>query len=105
MKIDMVKDARFWNISHQRATKAHASLRIYMHIGIDATKSVFGVSDKARLKPVSAAAETSSKFKISLVANLDMILSKKRITKALISLREGAGWSALLLFANPDMLA
>ena len=30
-----------------------------------------------------------------------MILSSKRITKVLISLRECAGWSAPLLFANP----
>ena len=30
-----------------------------------------------------------------------MILSKKRITKAMISLRGCAGWSAPLLFANP----
>ena len=30
-----------------------------------------------------------------------MILSKKRITKALISLRGCAGWSALVLFVNP----
>ena len=30
-----------------------------------------------------------------------MILSSKRITKALISLRGCAGWSAPLLFANP----
>ena len=30
-----------------------------------------------------------------------MILSKKRITKALISLRRCAGWSAPLLIANP----
>ena len=29
-----------------------------------------------------------------------MILSSKQITKALISLRECAGWSAPLLFAN-----
>ena len=35
-----------------------------------------------------------------LVASLDMILSKKRITKALISLRVRADWSAPLLFAN-----
>ena len=31
-----------------------------------------------------------------------MILSKKRITKALISLRGCAGWSAPLLLANPE---
>ena len=39
---------------------------------------------------------------ISLVESLDMELSKKRITKALISLRGCAGWSAPLLFANPQ---
>ena len=31
-----------------------------------------------------------------------MILSKKRITKALIRLRGCAGWSAPVLFATPD---
>ena len=36
----------------------------------------------------------------SLVASLDIILSKKRITKALIRLRGCAGWSAPVLFAN-----
>ena len=40
-------------------------------------------------------------LKILLVACLDMILSNKQITKALISLRGWAGWSAPLLFANP----
>ena len=44
-----------------------------------------------RLKPVSSA-----------VASLDLILSKKRLTKALISLRGCAGLSAPLLFANPE---
>ena len=34
------------------------------------------------------------KFKISPVASLHMILSKKRITKALIGLLGCAGWSA-----------
>ena len=51
-----------------------------------ATKCVFGVSDKARLKPVSSTTETSLKTEISPVASLD-IFSKKRITKALIRLR------------------
>ena len=54
-------------------------------------KPVFGVPNKARLKPVSSASETSKKIEISLVASLDtctcMILFKKRITKALIRLR------------------
>ena len=31
-----------------------------------------------------------------------MILTSKRITKALISLRVCAGWSAPLLLANPE---
>ena len=39
--------------------------------------------------------------KFSLGASFEMILSNKRITKALIRLRGCAGWSALLLFANP----
>ena len=41
-------------------------------------------------------------IEISLVPSLDMILSKKQITKVLISLRRWAGWSAALLFANPE---
>ena len=56
-------------------------------MGLDASKPAFGVSDKARLKPVSSATETSYKLENLLVANLDVILSIKRITKALIRLR------------------
>ena len=70
-------------------------------MGLDATKPVFGVSEKAILKSVSSATATSYKIEISLVASQDRVLTKKRITKALISLRRCAGWSALLLFANP----
>ena len=66
-----------------------------------ARKPVFGVSDKARLKPVSSATETSWKNEISLVASLDIELHKTRITKVLIRLRGCAGWSAPVLFANP----
>ena len=71
------------------------------NLGLGATKPVYRVSDKSRLKLVSSATETSYKIKISLVASLDMIVSKKQITKALICLRGCAGWSAPLLFANP----
>ena len=39
--------------------------------------------------------------RISSVASLDLILSKKGITKALIRLRGCAGLLAPLLFANP----
>ena len=51
-------------------------------MGLVVTKSVFGVSDKVRLKPVFSATETSLKIEISFIASLDMILSNKRITKA-----------------------
>ena len=63
-------------------------------------KPAFVVSDKARLKPVSSAIETSWKIEILLVASLDMILSNKRITKELIRLHGCAGWSAPVLFPN-----
>ena len=69
-------------------------------MGLDATKPVFGVSSKARLKPVSSATETSYKIGIPLTTSLDMILSQKRITRALISLLICTGLSAPLLFAN-----
>ena len=45
------------------------------HMGIDVTKPVLGVSDKAGLKLVSSATETGQKIEIWLVASLDMILS------------------------------
>ena len=64
-------------------------------------KPVFGVSVKASFKPVSSAKETILKIEISPVASLHMKLSKKRLTKTLISLRECANWSAPVLFANP----
>ena len=70
------------------------------HLGLAMRKPVFGISDKARLKPVSSATETSQKVEISLEANLDMILSYKPITKALNRLSVCAGWSAPLLFAT-----
>ena len=62
-------------------------------MGLVATKPVFGVADKARFKPVCSPTETSKRIAISLV---DVIVFKKRITKALISLRGCAGWSAPL---------
>ena len=75
---------------------------VQLYMDCDARKPVSRVSDKTRLKPVSSPTETSSRIKISLVVSLDKILSKMLITKALISLRECAGWSAPLLFANPE---
>ena len=76
----------------------HKSVQLY---GPRREKPVFGVSDKARFKSVSSATETSSKIEMSLLPSVDIILSKKRITKALTRLRGCAGWSAHVLFANP----
>ena len=72
-------------------------------MGPNATKPVFSISNKARFKPVSSATETETSRNIenSPVASLHiMILSKKRITKALIRLRGCASWSVAVLFAN-----
>ena len=51
-------------------------IRPVYHMGLDATKSVLGVSNKVKHKPVSSASETISKIEISLVESLDMILSQ-----------------------------
>ena len=56
------------------------------HMGLIARKPVLGVSVKASFKPVSSATETSEKIEILPVARLNMVLFKKRITKALIRL-------------------
>ena len=45
---------------------------ICYYIGLTTTKHVFRVSDKARLKPVASAIETSWKIEIALVASLDV---------------------------------
>ena len=74
----------------------------FLYMGLVARKHVFEVSDKASFKPVSSATETTEKLEISLVARLHIALFKTRITKALIRLRGCAGWSAPVLFANPE---
>ena len=71
------------------------------YLGLDATKSVIRFSDKAILKPASTAKESSWKIEISLVARLGVIISKKRITKVLISLHGYASWSVPLLSQTP----
>ena len=62
-------------------------------------KPVFVVSDQVIHKFACSATETTKNIAISLVAILDtrMILSIKRITKALIRLRGCAVWYAPLL--------
>ena len=71
-------------------------------MGFEATKPVFGVSFKATLKPVSSASETCKKSENSCVASLDMMPSKKRITKVLVSLQGCAGLSPPFLVASPE---
>ena len=70
-------------------------------MGFVARKPVFGVSDKARGKPVSSATETSKKIENLLDASLDTILSSKQIIKVLIRLHGCTGWSAPVLFIYP----
>ena len=74
-------------------------VRLYMCLVT--RKPVFVVFDKVSLKPFSPATETSYKIEISPVASLHIILSKNRITKALIRLRGCAGWSVPVLFRKP----
>ena len=62
-------------------------------MGLDARKPVFGASEKLLRKPACSATETTKTSEISLVANMDMILSNKQTTKALIRLQGCAGWS------------
>ena len=73
---------------------------IQNEMGLVARKPVFGVSNKVRFKPACSATDSARKFEILLVESLDMILSNKRITKALIRLRRCTDWSAPLLFTN-----
>ena len=72
-------------------------------MGFVMRKPVLGVSDKARLKPVSSITETSKKIENLLDASLDMILSSKQIIKALIRLHGCTGWSVPVLFVYPKM--
>ena len=47
------------------------------YMSLDATKPVFWVFEKVRLKPVSSATQIIYNFEILLMASLDMILSNK----------------------------
>ena len=61
----------------------------------------FGVSDKARLKPVSLATETSYKIEISLVASPDMIFSIEWKTHAWSDCADARTGLHILLFTSP----
>ena len=77
------------------------SITTHGNLGLDATKPVFRVSNKARYSNQSSQLQRiARKIEISLVASLVMILSKMQITQALTSLCRCAGWSTPLLFAN-----
>ena len=82
----MVQHTKFSYISHNYAQML--LINAPDDIGSDVTKPVFRISDKVRFKPACSATETSQKVEISLVASLDVILSKKRKIKALIRLRQ-----------------
>ena len=62
-------------------------------IGFDATKPVFGVSEKARLKAVSLTRN---------FARSKSRLSNERKINALIRMHGCAGWSAPFLFTSPE---
>ena len=66
-------------------------------MGLVARKPVFRIFNKVRFKPVCLVTETNKKIEISLVESLDIILSKKRIAKALIRVRGAQAAQADLL--------
>ena len=70
-------------------------------MGHDARKPVFGVSNKASFIQSPQLQRLARKLKFHPEKFNIMLLSQKRITKALIRLRRCTGWSAPLLFANP----
>ena len=65
-------------------------------------KPVFVVYDHVIPKLACSATETTENSAIMLVANLDMILSFKQITEALIRLYKCRGWCAPLFISNPE---
>ena len=69
-----------------------------MKVGPRREKTCLRGLRQSKFKSFSSATETSYKIVISPVAKLHMILSKMRITKALIRLSGCAGWSAPVLF-------
>ena len=73
--------------------------QIPIHMSFVTRKPVFGISDQVRLKPACSVTEVSQRLEISYTETRGIILSRQRITKALIRLRGCAGWSASLLFA------
>ena len=52
--------------------------------------------------PLKTGLTVARKLKFLLIASLEIIISNKGITKVLIRLCRCAGWSAPLLFANPE---
>ena len=65
---------------------------------LEAIKSVIGVCDLLRLKPVCSTTETKQINEILLEASLAIIVPRKLITKVPIRLHGWADWSVTLLF-------
>ena len=62
-------------------------------------KTVFRVSDHARLKPTYSVTEISKNAEILRITSLSIILYWELTIKALIKLRGCVGWSVPLMFA------
>ena len=99
--MDVQTDLKFYSELTSAYTLCWIQQLIYI-CGTTQEKTVIRVSHKMRLKPACSATESSQNIEFSLLANFDVILSNKGITKALSSLRACAGWSAPLLFTNPQ---
>ena len=82
------------------AGKARNRRNDLFYMGGDERKPVFWVSYQVIPKKACSSTETSQNSEILLVASFDIVLSNKRMTKALIRLHGCAGWSASLLFAK-----
>ena len=65
-------------------------------------KSILSIYNLVRLKTACSTTKSNYNIELLLVASLDMILSSERIIKGLIRLHRFAGWSAPLLFTNPE---
>ena len=70
-------------------------------MGLVARKPVVGVSDK-QVSNQSPQLQRQARNCNFTCSKFTMILSKMRITKALIRLRGCAGWSTPVLFENPE---
>ena len=84
-------------VSVDRLCDKHRYPMARLCLGRVTRKPAFVVCDIVKLKPDCLASETSRNIEILRIASGIIKLSRKRTTKALLSLRGCAGWSAPLL--------